>query len=166
MLPLWAGCRGWQGDTYLRHFAPAKRARQEASFQFATPPSPWAPVRGVKDVQVAWVNPSLGGVIAIHGQCDEQGDSSLVQYTDHLSMDWTDWEVRSQSDGRLVGRAALWTEVDAQLDGVKRRNLFIVTKKNGCLFDLSYSARPEVFAQGQGAFERVVQGFRFPLEAK
>jgi hypothetical protein len=158
-----SGCRGWQGDMFLRHRAPAKRARQEATYQFGRPGDRWRPVRKVEDVQVAWLDPGRGAVIEIHAQCDDQGDSSLQQYTDHLRMDMTDWKVVDQHEEKLLGRAALRTVVDAQLDGVPMRHEFVVLKKNGCLFDLSYSAAPRSFADGQPDFHRVVAGFRFPV---
>lgn len=158
-----AGCRGWQGDTYLKHLAPAKRARKEASYRVGLPGDAWRPVRNVEDVQVAWIEPGEGGVIDVHAQCDDQGDSSLEQYTDHLRMDMTDWHVIEQKSERLVGRASLRTVVDAQLDGMPMRHEFVVVKKNGCLFDLRYSAPPRSFAAGQPDFHRVVDGFRFPL---
>ncbi len=163
---LLSSCRGWQGDEYLRHRVPATRAAREASFGFGLPGEPWRAVRKVDGVQVAWVHDGIAGVIDLHAQCDEQGDSSLEQYTDHLRIDWTAWEVVSQTAERLVDRAALRTVVDAQLDGVPRRNEFVVVKKSGCLFDLQYSARPDGFEAGRAGFARVVAGFRFPTEAR
>ncbi len=160
-----AGCRGWQGDQFLRHRSPASRAARETSYAFGTPGEPWRAVRNAEHVQVAWLHPELGAMIELHAQCDEQGDSSLEQYTDHLRIDWTDWTIVSQQAERLVGRAALRTVVDAQLDGVPRRNEFLVVKRSGCLFDLRYSARPDSFDAGRAAFVRVVEGFRFPLGA-
>jgi hypothetical protein len=137
--------------------------REEATYRFGVPGDGWRPVRHLADVQVAWVNEDLGAVIQVHSQCDEQGDSSLDEYTDHLRIDWTGWEVVQQSPERLAGRAALRTTVDAELDGVKRRNTFVIVKKNGCLFDLQYIAPPERFTGGRAGFQQVVDGFRYPL---
>ncbi len=122
-------------------------------------------MRDVDDIQVAWVNTALEGVgiIEVYAQCDDQGDSSLQQYTDHLRIDWDGWTVLEQSETELVGRAAMRTVVDASLDGIPRRNELWVVKKDGCLFDLRYSAGAENFASGQAAFSRVVKGLRFPL---
>lgn len=159
------GCAGWRdyGDTY---YAPrtGDAADREATYHFGLPSDAWRPVREVEDVQVAWVNSNLEGVgiIELHAQCDEQGDSSLDQYTDHLRIDWDEWSVREQAHTQLIGRAALRTVVDASLDGIPRRNEFWVVKKNGCLFDLRYSAGPPDFEAGLGDFAAVVQGFAFP----
>lgn len=163
-LTLVAGCAGWRGDIYVAHRTPLERARKEATYQFGLPGSGWRPVRNLKDVQVAWVNPDIGGAIELHAQCDDQGDSSLDQFTDHLRIDWTSWKVLAQEETRLVDRAALRTEVIGELDGVPRQNEFWVVKKNGCLFDLRYSATPAQFEQGRGDFADVVAGFRFPVQ--
>jgi hypothetical protein len=158
-----AGCAGWRGDTYYAHRFPAKLARKETSFRFGDPGPEWQAVRNLKDVQVAWTRREIGGAIEIHAQCDDQGDSSLDQYTDHLRIDWTSWEVESQEQARLLDRAALHTVVTAEIDGVPRRNELWVVKKNGCLFDLRYSASPARFEEGRAAFADVVEGLRFPI---
>lgn len=160
-----AGCAGWRGDTYVAHRAPPKLARKETTYRFGDPGPGWQPVRNLKDVQVAWIRPEIGGAIHIHAQCDDQGDSSLDQYTDHLRIDWTRWDVESQEQTRLLDRAALHTIVSAELDGVPRRNELWVVKKNGCLFDLMYSADPPRFEEGRAAFADVVRGLRFPVRA-
>lgn len=162
-LLLLVGCAGWKGNTYYAHRAPAKRARKEATYRFGEPGPAWQPVRNLEEVQVAWVRSDLGGLIELHAQCQGQGDSSLDQYTDHIRIDWTDWETESQEQTRLVDRAALRTVATGRLDGVLRRNELWVVKKNGCLFDLRYSANPAHFEAGQPDFAQVVAGFRFPV---
>jgi hypothetical protein len=164
----WFGCAGWrdQGDCYYRHRLPLKRARTEASYCFGGPSEDWRPLREDigKGMQVAWLEPRTVAFIQIHAQCDEHGDSSLEQYTDHLRIDWTDWNIIEQQPGKLVGREALRTLVDAELDGMPRRNEVWVVKKNGCIFDLIYSAPPEDFQAGRADFQRVVEGFQFPVD--
>lgn len=159
------GCAGWRdhGDTYYGRRS-GEAAKKETTYHFGLPSEAWRPVRDVNEIQVAWVNARLDGVglIELHAQCDEQGDSSLIQYTDHLRLDWDAWTVVEQEQVGLVGRAALRTVVDASLDGIARRNEFWVVKKNGCLFDLRYSAGRADFESGRADFESVVQGFRFP----
>ena len=156
------GCAGWRdnGDTYYA----GRSDGEAATYHFGLPGGDWRPVRELDDIQVAWVNPKLDGVgiIELHAQCEEQGDSSLAQYTDHLRIDWDDWTIVEQEEAELIGRAALRTVVDASLDGISRRNELWVVKKNGCLFDLRYSAGVADFQAGEAAFDSVVQGFRFP----
>jgi hypothetical protein len=160
-----AGCRGWRGDTYRAHVLPKKRADEETTYRFGDPGAAWRPLRKVDDVQVAWVNDDLAAMIQLHAQCDDQGDSSLSEYTDHLRIDWTDWTIRSEANETFLGRAALRTVVDAQLDGVPMTLELLVAKKDGCLFDLSYVSIPASYEAGRAAFGAVVQGFQFPVES-
>jgi len=159
------GCRGWRnaGDTFYGHRAPKKRARRETTYSFGQPGAQWRPLRDIEDVQVAWIRREIVGVIELHAQCDEQGDSDLFQYTDHLRIDWTDWQVESQHETTLIGRAALHTVVTGRLDGVPMKLELWVVKRAGCLFDLRYAAPPDTFAQGQSQFADVVAGFQFPV---
>lgn len=158
------GCGGgWKGNTFHAHRTPASRARLETTYAFGSPSGDWREVRNAKNVQVAWVRPDIAGAIEIHAQCAEHGDSGLHEYTDHLRIDWTGWNIVEQRELRFLDRAALRTVVDAELDGVPRRNELLVFKKNGCLFDLRYSASPAGFSAGRAAFEQVLAGFRFPL---
>ena len=108
-----------------------------------------------------------------------------VRPTEHVAADFTDWTIvpvqpkdangdestvtrkgdaPRTRDFRLADRDALRTRVHARLDGVAVRLELVVLKKNGCLFDLTYIAAPEVFAAGYADFERVVNGFDYPVE--
>lgn len=164
LLLLGAGCRGWRGDTYYAHRLPKKRADKEATYRFGEPGDGWRPLRNVENVQVAWFNDHLAAAIEIHAQCDDQGDSSLDQYTDHLRIDWTHWDVEAQTKETFLGRAALRTVVEARMDGVPMMLELLVAKKNGCLFDLRYFSIPETFEAGRGAFSAVENGFVFPVK--
>ena len=46
-----------------------------------------------------------------------------------------------------------------ELDGVAIKLECYVIKKNNCVYDLSYSAPPDRFAQGVSEFVRFVKGF-------
>jgi hypothetical protein len=59
--------------------------------------------------------------------------------------------------------------VRARLDGVARVIELYVMKKDGCVFDLGYTAGPAGFASGRDDFEAFVRGFRTtrtPLAAR
>jgi hypothetical protein len=160
---LCAGCRGWQGNTYYAHRLPKKRADKEATYRFGSPGDDWRALRKVDDVQVAWVHDEYRAVIELHAQCDDQGDSSLDEYTDHLRIDWTHWDIELEEPGTFAGRASLRTVVTARLDGVPMKLELLVFKKDGCLFDLRYATSPKSYDAGRAAFVRVTDGFKFPV---
>ena len=162
LLSTLAGCGGWvgHGDTYY-----ARRSdRNDATYRFGQPGPGWAPLQQ-KGVQVAWFDASTDAVIVLDSQCDEHGDSSLEQFTDHLRIDFREWEIVSQERTTLVQRDAVHSVVLASIVGVVKTQMELyVVKKNGCLFDLEYIAPPRNFEQGRAAFAQVVGGFSFPVQ--
>jgi len=165
LLSLVSACGGWRGygDTYYRRWERGP-VKHEATYRFAQPGAGWAPLKQ-KGVQVAWFNAGLDAAILLDSQCERHGDSTLEQFTDHLRIDFRQWEVLSQETVPLIGRDAVHTVVLASIDGGRQTQLELyVTKKNGCLFDLQYIAPPGTFARGQADFARVVAGFQFPIQ--
>ncbi|MDC0719582.1 hypothetical protein [Nannocystis bainbridge] len=156
------GCSGWvgYGNTYYKRRETS--VAHEATYSFGNPGSAWRPL-SQKGTQVAWYNDGLDAVIVLDSQCEMHGDSSLEQFTDHLRIDFREWEVLSQDKVSLVQRDAVHTVVIASIDGVVKTQMEIyVVKKDGCLFDLEYLAPPRSFESGRGDFAKVVKDFTFP----
>lgn len=161
-----AGCRGWvgYGDTY--YGGRGRPVAHDATYSFGTPGPGWRPL-SQKGAQVAWHHEGLGAVIVLDSQCEMHGDSTLEQFTDHLRIDFREWEVLSQERVTLVQRDAVRTVVLASIDGVIKTQMEIyVVKKDGCLFDLEYIAPPRTFESGRGDFAKVVAGFKFPIRGR
>jgi hypothetical protein len=97
--------------------------------------------------------------IAVNGRCGKDGDDvPLESLTHHLFLHFTDREVEQQQRLTLDGRDALRTDIRAELDGVPKRFLVYVLKKDGCVYDFLYISDVAV-ASGSQDFERFVQGF-------
>ncbi len=161
-----AGCRGgWnEKQLYVKRWKPAWRGQyKEATYRVGSPGPDWRP-HPEKNSQVAWQHRDVPAIISVRSQCQEHGDSSLEQFTDHLRIDFGEWKVTEQRFVTLINREALRSTVEATLDGAPVKLEVIVLKKNGCLFDLGYYAIPSAFADGMAAFEQVVEGFEFPVE--
>ncbi|MCA9699964.1 MAG: hypothetical protein KC431_20740, partial [Myxococcales bacterium] len=101
-------------------------------------------------------------------------------FTDHQRIDYTEWVIIEEPTGELdtegrprmrqkqyytsiADREALRTSVRANLDGVEVLIEYVVVKKDGCLFDLTYIAKPRAFDQHTGEFQRVIDGFGYPV---
>ncbi len=152
------------GHGRLYRARPAKgKAPREATYRVGLPGDGWRPLAD-RDLQVAWVQPETGAAIRVFSECSGHGDPRLDQALDHLRIGWTNWQVIDTRRTRLVGREALVARVEADLDGVRFRHEFWIVKKNGCLFDLSYSAPPAAFEGHVADFRRVVEGFSFPVD--
>lgn len=176
-----ASCGHWNGE---KEYHPPRGVGSKAgavSFGIGLPGKGWRPYPEKESgVQVAWLNDASSSVIQVRSQCAEHGDSTLEMFTEHIGADFEDWVVRTKDTGekdrrgrpvldpvqktfKLVGRSALRSTIDAALDGVPITLEVVVLKKDGCLFDLTLISPPSQFEGGISAFERVVEGFRFPL---
>jgi hypothetical protein len=162
-----AGCAGrWDGgELYVRRPKFAQGPGREVSFRIGLPGDGWRPLHD-RATQVAWQRDEPPGAIQVRSQCEEHGDSDLHDFTDHLRIDFGAWEIVEQEPLRLIGREALRTRVSAALDGVPVMLEVYVVKKDGCLFDLTYTALPYAFERGLPDFQRVVEGFAFPASGR
>lgn len=157
----------WQGKTRL------------PSYRFGSPGLDWVPMRD-KGLQVAWRHESDPAVIQIFGECGIHGDSDLEDFTDHQRIDYSQWAIIEEPTGELdaegrprmrpmqyyttiADREALRTTVLANLDGVEIKIEYVVLKKDGCLFDLTYIAKPSDFDQHTDEFQTVIDGFGYPV---
>lgn len=110
---------------------------------------------------LAFYNSTFGAVIQANSTCRrDYEDASLGTLTSHLFNGLTARRVHHRERRTIDRRAALYTELTAKLDGVTVRAALLVVKKNECVFDFSYIARPWNFGSGLGQFYRFVYGFR------
>jgi hypothetical protein len=175
------GCQTWKGgELYVKQWQPAwKGGDKQATFRVGSPGRSWEPL-SQPGTQVAWQHSTDPAVIQVHSECEDHGDSDLEDFTDHQRIDYTTWKIVEEPTGELddqgrprmrkkqyyttiADREALRTTVQANLDGGDVMIEYLVLKKNGCLFDLTYIAVPRVFDQHLAAFEQVVEGFTFPI---
>lgn len=110
---------------------------------------------------LAFVHDGDGTVIQVNGSCAPDLDIPLVALTNHLLIGFTAREYVGEPELRsLAGREALYTHVRARLDGVPRELMFVVTKKNACVYDFALVASPGGgFERARPLFERMVASF-------
>lgn len=129
------------------------------SFTVPSAPRTWTPIRAT-ETALAFDDGSSGATIAVNGRCDRDGeDVPLQSLTQHLFLTFTEREVHSQEVFPFDGREAMRTDVTAKLDGVPRRLVVWVMKKDKCVYDLFFLARPDRFDAGVGAFDAWARGF-------
>lgn len=96
--------------------------------------------------------------IAVNGRCGVDGDDvPLASLTQHLFLQFTERELKSQEELTLDGRAAMRTELLGKLDGVPKHFIVYVLKKDGCVYDFWRIADPG--AGDASTFETFVRGF-------
>jgi hypothetical protein len=120
----------------------------------------WRQIK-VTENDLAFYHPQYKATIQINSTCrKDYEDASLSTLTDHIFIGLREKKILRQSKRLIDRRAALYTEIVAKLDGVRVTAATIVLKKNACIYDLTYIARPGNFGRGLGEFHRVVHGFK------
>jgi hypothetical protein len=129
-------------------------------FQVPSAPASWQQM-DVSDAALTYEDTSSGGTVMVNGRCDRDGeDVPLRSLTQHLFIYFTDREIHEEKVVPFDGREAMRTDITAKLDGVPRRFVVWVMKKDKCVYDLTYIASPETFETGVEAFDRWATGFR------
>jgi hypothetical protein len=135
------------------------RVYDDGKLHFRTGPVP-AAWRGIESdgTLLAFRDDDTGATVALNGRCGVDGDDvPLPSLTQHLFLQFTARELKSQAEVTLDGRAALRTELQGKLDGVPKDFVVYVLKKDSCVYDFWQVSPP-----GRGAptvFDGFVQGF-------
>jgi hypothetical protein len=128
-------------------------------FRVGQIPSSWRAV-DADGTLLAFRDDAANATVALNGRCGVDGDDvPLSSLTQHLFLEFTDRTPVAQQTLSLDGREALRTEISAALDGVRKRYLVYVMKKDGCVYDFMYIAAAEADSGARAEFERFVQGF-------
>lgn len=129
------------------------------SFTIAPRPAEWQPMQ-VTGAALAFEERDFGGQILVNGRCDRDADDApLRSLTQHLFILFTEREIVSEETVPFDGREAMRTSMNAKLDGVPRRFLVWVLKKDRCVYDLLYVAAPENFDRGAARFDAWAREF-------
>lgn len=87
------------------------------------------------------------------GRCRRDGDDvPLRSLTQHLYLGFTNREILKEQEFELDGRVALRTELRASLDGVQKHFVFVVLKKDGCVYDFWQVTNDDGASPGFDAF--------------
>lgn len=130
----------------------------DVAYRVGEPPASWRQV-GLRDNDVAFVDPAGLFLIGVNATCEEHGDPPLEVLTRHLLIGFTDRVEVSREERRLDGRAALRSHYRAELDGVPVEMVLWVMKKDLCVYDFTYLAPVGRLAEHQAAFDQLLQTF-------
>jgi len=146
-----AGCASaFDGHTY-----------RGEGFVFRVSPAPagWRTMEAT-GAALAFEDAHSGAQILVNARCDRDGeDVPLKSLTQHLFIRFTERETHSEEVMPFDGREALRTDITAKLDGVHRRFVVWVLKKDKCVYDLLYFSTPAAFEPGAKAFDQWAHGF-------
>lgn len=129
----------------------------DLAFRVGPVPSSWRSIEATGAL-LAFRDDDASATVALNGRCGLDGDDvPLEALTHHLFLQFTGRELVSQGRVDLDGRAALRTEMVAELDGVKKHYIVYVLKKDGCVYDFLYVS-PSASDETR-EFEQFVRGF-------
>jgi hypothetical protein len=148
--PLGCGAVVFDGHTYRN---------ADLSFRLAEVPKEWRQLES-EGALLAFRDDAAPASIVVNGRCGKDGDDVPLQaLTHHLFLQFSDRVVENEVKMMLDGREALHTELVAKLDGVEKRFVVFVLKKNGCVYDFIHVAPPGASPESRGRFVDFVQGF-------
>jgi hypothetical protein len=148
-----AGCLCGGGG----HFRDNRFEDAHVAYDVGAPGEPWRRVE-VETANVAWYNDAHGASLLVNSHCEGVGDAPLAGLTSELTMGMTDRVLEEPRLLPFAGREAMETVATGKLDGVPRKLMLFVLKKDGCVYDVVYDASPAHFEAGIAAYRRVRDG--------
>lgn len=122
-------------------------------------PAVWERVK-LSNNDLAWYTEETGHALSVNSICQEHEDAPLDVLTRHLVMGFTERLEVEQQKVVVDEREALRSRYRAKLDGVPVELLFLVLKKDQCVYDFTYVAPLGRYEERLEGFESLVRGFR------
>jgi hypothetical protein len=128
------------------------------AFEVGPIPASWRTIE-VDGALLAFREDRSAATVALNGRCGLDGDDvPLEALTHHLFLHFRQRLLIRQERVTLDDRAALRSELTAELDGVPMHFVVYVMKKDGCVYDFMLMSANAGGADRE-AFERFVRGF-------
>lgn len=112
----------------------------------------------VEDNDLAFHHVQLG-TISVNSTCEDYEDVPDIALLNHLLFGTSERRFRIEETVTVDGRGARHVVVDLELDGVPLTLEIYLLKKDGCVYDLVYTARRDIHEHGAPLFHALVQGF-------
>ena len=130
----------------------------QVRYRVVSPGAAWKPVR-LQTADLSWFQPTTGSTLLVNSNCKGVKDVPLHSLTQHLLIGMTEKKIRSQEIIPFSNREALETEAQSKVDGVPHRMKMLVFKKDGCVYDLVFTAHPNFYEEDLAAYARTKGSF-------
>lgn len=134
---------------------------KQTTFKVGPRPATWQRVETSHGL-LAFRDETRGATIVLNGRCDEPSDDApLASLTQHLFLLFTERQIDLEETIPFDGREARRTTLTAKLDGVPKRFVALVTKKDNCVYDFVLIGDGEAarYAAARRDFDAFVGGF-------
>jgi len=112
---------------------------------------------------VAFQSKKTGAVISVNSACratNQTKEEALRELTDQLLLGINDLSFRHDQYIELQNVPALDTTIQGKMNSEPVMLRTIVLRKNRCVYDLMYIARPETFAEYRETFSQFIASLR------
>ncbi|HAR43354.1 MAG TPA: hypothetical protein DCS07_12115 [Bdellovibrionales bacterium] len=124
---------------------------------------PAADANGTGLSDVAFQSKKTGAVISLNSACratTQTKEEPLKELMNQLLLGINDVSFRADQDIEVQGIPALDTTIQGKMNSENVMLRSVVLRKNRCVYDLMYIARPETFAEYQETFSQFVASLR------
>jgi len=133
-------------------------SKERTRYRFGDPGPDWRRV-SLTDVDVAWVRDSSGHTLSVNSMCQDYQDAPLAALRRQQLVGFTQTERVEEREEMLDGRAALFSRWRARMDGVPVELGLWTLKKDGCIYDFTYTSPRDAYEEQSQALAKLVQGF-------
>ena len=130
----------------------------DVHYRVGAPGPGWSEIV-VESANAAWFHDGAKASLMVSSHCQGVDDAPLEALTRHLTIGMTEVVLLSETRIMLSRREALETELTAKLDGVPRRQVILVLKKDACVYDIVLDASPATFETARPGYDAVKTGF-------
>ena len=128
-------------------------------YRFGDPGPQWRRV-SLEDVDVSWVRDVTGHTLSVDSTCRDYGDVPLQALRRQQLIGFTSADRVEQREEMVDGRAALFSRWRAKLDGVPVELGLWTLKKDGCIYDFTYTSPAGGYDLEAPSLARLVSGFQ------
>lgn len=156
ILALTASAFGCSVDSFIE--SKMVEPKRSNTYQIGSINSQWTTLQGSL-ADVAYVNKGNEATISLNSTCEKYQDNPLKQLMYNLLASLEDGKWEKDEYITLDGREAYRVTLRAKADGVPVRAQAVVLRKNYCVYDFIYTAKPQNYQKSLKDFEKFVGSF-------
>jgi hypothetical protein len=144
---------------------PLREDKGATSFQLGIVPAQWKAQEISEDSEVQaqrfYLVSGSGAWVSFNSVCDRYPDSTLESLSKQLLAPLAGATVTRREEKLTDSRNSLWTHAQGKIDGVPVSAIFVVLRKNSCIFDFTLTSKNKILSQDESDFGQWVSAFKY-----